>query len=104
MLTHNQDLNVLLWKRRLLPTTWTEFRILWTLSRSPGSVFSRFDLLSGVYPWLSELSKEAREIDAHIHRIRFKTDKELIITSYANSPEYKYASGYFLNKELWYSG
>jgi two-component system response regulator MtrA len=55
---------------RQLPLTPTEFKLLRTLAAEPGRVFSRDDLLSGV--WSYEPGSDTRLVDVHVGRLRKK--------------------------------
>lgn len=55
---------------RELPLTPTEFRLLWTLARSPGHVFSRVELAAACQQ--HDLPAQPRTIDVHIKSIRQK--------------------------------
>ena len=53
-----------------LPLTPTEFKLLRTLAGEPGRVFSRDDLLTGV--WGYEPGSDTRLVDVHVGRLRKK--------------------------------
>ena len=53
-----------------LPLTPTEFKLLKTLGAEPGRVFTRDDLLSGV--WGYEPGSDTRLVDVHVGRLRKK--------------------------------
>ena len=53
-----------------LPLTPTEFKLLKTLAGEPGRVFTRDDLLSGV--WGYEPGSDTRLVDVHVGRLRKK--------------------------------
>ncbi len=53
-----------------LPLTPTEFKLLKTLGGEPGRVFTRDDLLSGV--WGYEPGSDTRLVDVHVGRLRKK--------------------------------
>ncbi|HEY8648410.1 MAG TPA: response regulator transcription factor [Candidatus Limnocylindria bacterium] len=53
-----------------LPLTPTEFKLLRTLAREPARVFSRDDLLTGV--WGYEPGSDTRLVDVHVGRLRKK--------------------------------
>jgi DNA-binding response OmpR family regulator len=81
------------WEGRELALTLTEFRILASLARSPGTVKTRETLLSDAYPEDSYLSDRA--IDCHIKRLRRKLSEarapeDLIETIYGLG--YRYTS------------
>jgi DNA-binding response OmpR family regulator len=53
-----------------LPLTPTEFKLLKTLGAEPGRVFTRDDLLTGV--WGYEPGSDTRLVDVHVGRLRKK--------------------------------
>lgn len=53
-----------------IPLTPTEFKLLRTLAAEPGRVFSRDDLLTGV--WGYEPGSDTRLVDVHVGRLRKK--------------------------------
>lgn len=53
-----------------VPLTPTEFKLLRTLAAEPGRVFSRDDLLTGV--WGYEAGSDTRLVDVHVGRLRKK--------------------------------
>jgi DNA-binding response OmpR family regulator len=53
-----------------LPLTPTEFKLLRTLGAEPGRVFTRDDLLTGV--WGYEPGSDTRLVDVHVGRLRKK--------------------------------
>src|SRR5258708_33771609 len=53
-----------------LPLTPTEFKLLKTLGGEPGRVFTRDDLLTGV--WGYEPGSDTRLVDVHVGRLRKK--------------------------------
>jgi len=55
---------------RVLPLTYTEFKILWTLASSPGRVFDRDALLTRV--WGEDFFGDARTVDVHVRHLRQK--------------------------------
>lgn len=61
------------YNNQLINFSVTEFRIFFTLSNSPGVVFSRDDLMKKAYPEDNFISD--RNIDTHITRIRKKINK-----------------------------
>lgn len=68
---------------RVVPLTYTEFRILWTLTSSPGRVFDRDALLTRV--WGQDFFGDARTVDVHVRHLRQKlreggAEEELIET------------------------
>jgi two-component system response regulator MtrA len=58
---------------RQLPLTPTEFKLLRTLAREPGRVFTRDDLLVGV--WNYEPGSDTRLVDVHVGRLRKKLEQ-----------------------------
>jgi two-component system, OmpR family, response regulator MtrA len=58
---------------RQLPLTPTEFKLLRTLAGEPGRVFSRDDLLVGV--WSYEPGSDTRLVDVHVGRLRKKLEQ-----------------------------
>lgn len=59
-----------------LPLTGKEFRLLHTLMKTPGRIFSREELESQIYSWDEEVSSNAVEV--LIHGLRKKTHKAAI--------------------------
>lgn len=57
----------------VLPLTPTEFKLLRTLAGEPGRVFSRDDLLTGV--WAYEPGSDTRLVDVHVGRLRKKLEE-----------------------------
>ncbi len=55
-----------------LPLTPTEFKLLRTLAAEPGRVFTRDDLLVGV--WSYEPGSDTRLVDVHVGRLRKKLE------------------------------
>jgi DNA-binding response OmpR family regulator len=58
---------------RHLPLTPTEFKLLRTLAGEPGRVFTRDDLLVGV--WSYEPGSDTRLVDVHVGRLRKKLEQ-----------------------------
>src|SRR5207245_7375962 len=58
---------------RQLPLTPTEFKLLRTLASEPGRVFTRDDLLVGV--WGYEPGSDTRLVDVHVGRLRKKLEQ-----------------------------
>ena len=58
---------------RQLPLTPTEFKLLRTLAGEPGRVFTRDDLLVGV--WGYEPGSDTRLVDVHVGRLRKKLEQ-----------------------------
>ena len=58
---------------RQLPLTPTEFKLLRTLASEPGRVFTRDDLLVGV--WSYEPGSDTRLVDVHVGRLRKKLEQ-----------------------------
>ena len=58
---------------RQLPLTPTEFKLLRTLAGEPGRVFTRDDLLVGV--WSYEPGSDTRLVDVHVGRLRKKLEQ-----------------------------
>src|SRR3989442_1201953 len=58
---------------RQLPLTPTEFKLLRTLAGEPGRVFTRDDLLTGV--WGYEPGSDTRLVDVHVGRLRKKLEQ-----------------------------
>jgi two-component system response regulator MtrA len=58
------------WTACTLPLTPTEFKLLKTLGGEPGRVFTRDDLLTGV--WGYEPGSDTRLVDVHVGRLRKK--------------------------------
>src|SRR2546427_4474927 len=58
---------------RQLPLTPTEFKLLRTLAGEPGRVFTRDDLLVGV--WSYEPGNDTRLVDVHVGRLRKKLEQ-----------------------------
>jgi len=56
-----------------LPLTPTEFKLLRTLAGEPGRVFTRDDLLVGV--WSYEPGSDTRLVDVHVGRLRKKLEQ-----------------------------
>lgn len=56
----------------IIPLTKTEFNLLCELAKSPGTVFSREQLLESV--WGYSFFGDTRLVDAHIKRLRFKIE------------------------------
>ena len=61
---------------RQLPLTATEFRLLRALATQPGRVFSRDDLLVGV--WSYTPGSDTRLVDVHVGRLRKKLENATI--------------------------
>src|SRR3989442_7511201 len=59
-----------------LPLTPTEFKLLRTLAGEPGRVFTRDDLLVGV--WSYEPGSDTRLVDVHVGRLRKKLEQALV--------------------------
>ncbi|MHB0886198.1 MAG: response regulator [Bacillota bacterium] len=55
---------------QVLPLTYTEFKILWTLASSPGRVFERDALLTRI--WGEDFFGDARTVDVHVRHLRQK--------------------------------
>jgi DNA-binding response OmpR family regulator len=58
---------------RQLPLTPTEFKLLRSLASEPGRVFTRDDLLVGV--WSYEPGSDTRLVDVHVGRLRKKLEQ-----------------------------
>lgn len=58
---------------RAVPLTPTEFKLLRTLASEPGRVFTRDDLLTGV--WGYEPGSDTRLVDVHVGRLRRKLEE-----------------------------
>jgi two-component system alkaline phosphatase synthesis response regulator PhoP len=56
-----------------LPLTPTEFKLVRTLAGEPGRVFTRDDLLVGV--WSYEPGSDTRLVDVHVGRLRKKLEQ-----------------------------
>jgi two-component system, OmpR family, response regulator MtrA len=61
---------------RQLPLTPTEFKLLRTLAGEPGRVFTRDDLLVGV--WGYEPGSDTRLVDVHVGRLRKKLEQAAV--------------------------
>src|SRR3989441_11000186 len=59
-----------------LPLTPTEFKLLRTLAGEPGRVFTRDDLLVGV--WIYEPGSDTRLVDVHVGRLRKKLELAIV--------------------------
>jgi len=66
--------------QREVELTWTEFKLLATLARQPGRIFTRAQLLDAVHGVAFESYERA--IDAHIKNVRRKVEP--------NPPEPRY--------------
>jgi two-component system alkaline phosphatase synthesis response regulator PhoP len=55
----------------------TEFKLLRTLSADPGHVFTRDDLLTGV--WGYEPGSDTRLVDVHVGRLRKKLEDAKVV-------------------------
>ncbi len=53
---------------REVPLTFQEFELLGFLSRRPGTVFSRAELVAGA--WQGEWREDSRTVDVHVSRLR----------------------------------
>ena len=74
---------------RQLPLTPTEFKLLRTLAAQPGRVFTRDDLLVGV--WSYEPGSATRLVDVHVGRLRKKLeDAEISEVSIATARGFGY--------------
>src|SRR5207244_1186083 len=74
---------------RQLPLTLTEFKLLRTLAAQPGRVFTRDDLLVGV--WSYEPGSATRLVDVHVGRLRKKLeDAEVSEVSIATARGFGY--------------
>jgi DNA-binding response OmpR family regulator len=62
------------------PLTFVEFEILATLARSPGRVFTRDMLLSGI--WGDSSFRDQRTIDVHIRHLREKIEADPKVPEY----------------------
>lgn len=60
--------------------TRTEFDLLHVMAAAPGRVFTREELIAGV--WGTEDGAEARTVDSHVRSLRQKVDPELIRTAH----------------------
>ena len=71
---------VIVWDGVESVLTRTEFDLIHVMAAAPGRVFTREELIAGV--WGAEDGAETRTVDSHVRSLRQKIDPELIRTAH----------------------